>query len=155
VVDADRRPVEHRELRHSSPAERSEWHPKPRSVPARAQARRRRDGRRLSGDPRHAQAPHGGEAVATRARRPRGVRPLSARSAADGDAQASAHHHDLRLWPHSGGLVLLRDGAPRGREPARRGRRHRASTRAARRAYPARRGSRSRPMSSRSSTLGS
>ena len=83
-----------------------------RPVHARGEARRGRDGGRLPGPPRDAAAADRGQAAQARADGRGEPAALRARGAAHGRAQPPEHRHGLRLRPHAGRRLLLRDGVP-------------------------------------------
>ena len=88
-----------------------------RAVHAAREDRRGRDGRRLPRQPCDAAAAHRGQAAPARPGRRRPAAALRARGADDEPAHAPQHRRDLRLRPHAGRRLLLRDGVPRGAEP--------------------------------------
>ena len=68
--------------------------------------------------PRDAAPADGGQAAPARAgRQPTALRALRARGAAHEPAHPPEHRRDLRLRPHAGRRLLLRDGVPRRAEP--------------------------------------
>ena len=136
-------------------AQGGERHPAARTVHAREEARRRRDGRGLPRLARDASPAHRHQAPPARPGRKGRADSLRARGPTYRDAHASQHRDRLRLRAHDGRRLLLRHGAP-GRCIARRDRRGRWSTAGGARHPPprtgrgiARRGARRRAHSSR------
>ena len=105
----------------------------PRALPPEASTRRRRHGRRMGRVPPRPQARRGGEDSASRAAgaiRQR-ARALRARGPRHRGARAPQHRPRLRLRRDRGRALVLRHGAPPGRDPRRA--RRRASDRSRRR----------------------
>ena len=86
-----------------------------RPVHAAREDRRGRHGRRLPREPRDAAAADRGQAAAARPGGRRAAAALRARGAAHQPPHAPEHRRDLRLRPHAGRRLLLRDGVPRRR----------------------------------------
>ena len=103
---------------HLRPPGRGPRGPPARPVRARTEDWRRGNGGGLSGPPRHDAAPLGDQAAAGRSGRRDQPRSFRARSPADRASHPPQHHHHLRLWANPRRRLLLRDGAPRRRDPA-------------------------------------
>ena len=119
VLDSHRRPRTRRARRRArdepgtQARERSAAHPPAGPVHARREDRRGRHGLGLSRPARAAASADGNQAPARVARgHGRRARPVRAGGPADEPAHAPEHGRDLRLRPHAGRRLLLRDGVP-------------------------------------------